>query len=59
MENRMHTQEEIIQELNAMKAVGMDVPAKAFELVKTEDLDDYDGMKRSELADLLCDLARI
>ena len=55
----MHTQEEIIQELNAMKAVGMDVPAKAFELVKTEDLDDYDDMKRGEVADLLCDLARI
>jgi len=55
---KMHTQDEIIKELNAMKAVGMDVPAKAFELVQTEDLDDYDDMKRGEVADLLCDLAR-
>jgi len=54
----MHTQDEIIKELNAMKSVGMDVPAKAFELVQTEDLDDYDDMKRGEVADLLCDLAR-
>jgi hypothetical protein len=54
----MHTQDEIIKELNAMKSVGMDVPAKAFDLVQTEDLDDYDDMKRGEVADLLCDLAR-
>jgi hypothetical protein len=56
---KMHTQDEIIKELNAMKAVGMDVPAKAFKLAQTEDLDDYDDMKRGEVADLLCDLARI
>jgi len=55
----MHTQDEIIKELNAMKSVGMNVPEKAFKLVQTEDLDEYDGMSKSEIADMLCDLARI
>jgi len=50
---------EVMAELKEMKRVGMRVPPKAFDLLVEEDLDDYDNMSASEIADLLIELAGV
>lgn len=50
---------QIIKEFNAMREIGLRVPQRAYALLETENLDDYDGMGVSELADLLIDLAGV
>jgi len=49
----------ILKELNAMREVGIRVPQRAYVLLETENLDDYDDMSVSDLADLLIDLAGV
>jgi hypothetical protein len=48
---------EVLSELKEMKRVGIKVPAAAFDLLVQEDLEDYDNMSTSEIADLLIELA--
>ena len=50
---------QIIKEFNAMREVGIRVPQSAYALLDTEDLDQYDNMSVSDLADLLIDLAEV
>ena len=50
---------QIIRELNAMREVGIRVPQRAYVLLDTEDLDQYDNMSVSDLADLLIQLAEV
>jgi len=50
---------QIIKELNAMREVGIRVPQRAYALLETENLDDYDDMGVSEVADLLIQLAGV
>lgn len=47
----------VMAELKEMKRIGMNVPPAAFDLLVQEDLEDYDNMSASEIADLLIDLA--
>jgi hypothetical protein len=47
----------VLAELKEMKRIGMNVPPAAFDLLVQEDLEDYDNMSASEIADLLIDLA--
>jgi len=49
----------LIREFNAMREVGIRVPQRAYALLDTEDLDQYDNMSVSDLADLLIDLAGV
>lgn len=49
----------VLAELKEMKRCGMNVPPKAFDLLVQEDLEDYDNMSASEIADLLIDLGGI
>lgn len=49
----------ILKELNAMREVGLRVPQRAYTLLETENLDDYDNMGVSELAELLIELAGV
>ena len=49
----------ILKELNAMREMGLRVPQRAYTLLETENLDDYDDMSVSELAELLIDLAGV
>lgn len=49
----------ILKELNAMRELGLRVPQRAYALLETENLDDYDDMGVSELAELLIDLAEV
>ncbi len=48
---------QVMAELKEMKRIGMNVPPAAFDLLVQEDLEDYDNMSASEIADLLIDLA--
>jgi hypothetical protein len=50
---------QILKELNAMREVGIRVPQRAYALLETENLDDYDDMSVSDLADLLIQLAGV
>jgi hypothetical protein len=50
---------QVMAELKEMKRAGMRVPSKAFDLLVEEDLDDYDNMSASEIADLLIELAGV
>jgi hypothetical protein len=53
-------QKDLIQELNAMKEIGMNVPAKAFKLVEdTKQMESYENMGVTECADLLVQLTSI
>lgn len=54
----MMMREAIRKELEAMQKIDIDVPAKAFDLLKSEDLSEYEDMAVSDIADLLCQLAR-
>ena len=49
----------ILKELNAMREAGLRVPQRAYALLETENLDDYDDMSISELAELLTELAEV
>ncbi len=49
----------VLAELKEMKRIGMNVPPAAFDLLVQEDLEDYDNMSVSEIADLLIDLGGI
>lgn len=48
---------QVMAELKEMKRIGMNVPPAAFDLLVQEDLEDYDNMSASEIADLLIELA--
>lgn len=50
----MSTKEQVLNELAAMKKIGMRVPAKAIKMVKAEDdnMSEYDNMSVSEIADM-------
>lgn len=50
---------QILKELNAMREVGIRVPECAYALLETEDLDQYDDMGVSDLADLLIQLSEV
>jgi hypothetical protein len=50
---------QIIKEFDAMRKVGLKVPQRAYVLLETENLDDYDDMGVSEVADLLIQLAGV
>lgn len=53
-------QEQVLKELEEMKALGMEVPDKAFALAREdEEMKDYENMKVSECADLLIALALV
>ena len=49
----------ILKELNAMREIGIRVPQSAYALLDTEDLDQYDNMSVSDLADLLIQLSEV
>jgi hypothetical protein len=49
----------ILKELNAMREVGLRVPQRAYALLETENLYDYDDMGISEIAELLIELAEV
>ncbi len=49
----------ILKELNAMREAGLRVPQRAYALLDTENLDQYDNMSVSDLAELLIDLAEV
>ena len=49
----------ILKELNAMREMGLRVPQRAYALLETENLDEYEGMSVSDLADLLIQLAEV
>ena len=50
---------DIIKEFNAMRETGLQVPQRAYTLLETEDLDQYDNMSVSDLADLLIQLSGV
>jgi hypothetical protein len=50
---------QIIKEFDAMRKVGLKVPQRAYALLETENLDDYDDMSVSDLADLLIQLSKV
>jgi hypothetical protein len=50
---------DILREFKAMQDSGMRVPKKAYKLLETEDLEQYDDMRVSEIADLLIELASL
>ena len=54
----MMMKEAIRKELEAMQSIGMDIPAKAFDMLTSEDLSEYEDMAVSDIADLLCQLSR-
>ena len=45
--------ENIREELTELKALGVDVPEKAFDVLDIENLDEYENMSVSEAADLI------
>lgn len=47
----------VLTELKEMKRIGIKVPPAAFDLLVQEDLEDYDNMSASEIADLMIELA--
>ena len=49
--------EDVFDELKAMKALGMDVPTKAFMYIVKNDIEQYNNMRVSEAADLILQLA--
>lgn len=49
----------ILKEFDAMREVGIRVPQRAYALLDTEDLDQYDDMSVSDLADLLIQLSEV
>jgi len=50
---------DILKEFKAMQEMGLKVPKKAYALLETEDLEQYDDMRVSEIADLLIELAQV
>ena len=50
---------QILKEFDAMRKVGLKVPQRAYALLETENLDDYDDMSVSDLADLLIQLSKV
>jgi hypothetical protein len=50
---------DILREFKAMQEMGLKVPKKAYALLETENLDQYDDMSVSEIADLLIELAQV
>ena len=53
------TKQNILKEFKAMQEIGLKVPKKAYALLETQDLDQYDDMSVSEIADLLIELAQV
>jgi hypothetical protein len=47
----------VLAELTELHRLGVRVPSKAFALLDQEDLDEYDNMSASEIADLLISLS--
>ena len=50
---------DIIKEFNAMREIGLRVPQRAYTLLETENLAEYEGMSVSDLADLLIQLSEV
>ena len=50
---------DLIKEFDALREVGVRVPQRVYALLDTEDLDQYDNMSVSDLADLLIQLAEV
>jgi len=50
---------DLIKEFDAMRAVGLRVPKRAYALLETENLEQYDNMSVSDLADLLIQLSEV
>jgi hypothetical protein len=50
---------QILKELNAMREAGIRVSQRAYTLLEIENLDDYDNMGISEIAELLIDLVGV
>lgn len=48
---------EVLLELHELKKLGVNVPKAAFELAKTENLEEYECMSVTEIVDLLIDLS--
>jgi hypothetical protein len=53
------TKQDILKEFKAMQEMGLRVPKKVYALLETEDLDQYDNMSVTDLADLLIQLAEV
>jgi hypothetical protein len=49
----------LIKEFNAMREVGLRVPQRAYALLETENLAEYEDMSVSDLADLLIQLSEV
>jgi hypothetical protein len=49
----------LIKEFNAMREVGIRVPERAYTLLETENLAEYEGVSVSDLADLLIQLSEV
>ena len=50
---------DLVKEFDAMREVGVRVPERAYALLDTEDLDQYDNMSVADLADLLIQLSEV
>jgi len=50
---------DLIKEFNAMREVGLRVPQRAYTLLETENLAEYEDMSVSDLADLLIQLSEV
>lgn len=50
---------DIIKQFNAMREIGLRVPQRAYALLETENLAEYDNMSVSDLADLLIQLSEV
>jgi hypothetical protein len=49
----------LIKEFDAMREVGLRVPERAYALLATENLTEYEDMSVSDLADLLIQLSEV
>lgn len=49
----------LIKEFNAMRELGIRVPERAYTLLETESLAEYESMSVSDLADLLIQLSEV
>lgn len=48
--------QELLDELRAMKAIGVKASKAAIKAAETEDLSEYDSASASEIASLFCEL---
>lgn len=53
----MTINENVIKDLNELKKIGVEIPQKAFDMAKNDDLSEYDNMSVTETTDLIISLA--